>query len=292
MISIVIPTFNGHLSILNLLKSISSQKDGVKKEIIIIDSSSTDDTTKIISKYSKNILIHVIPKNEFSHGKTRNLGIKISSKESRYIFFTTQDSILSSNKMFAHYLDDFNKYPKTVAAFGPHLPHNNSSIFSQIEITSLFQQLHNQYQNKQIHIQDKNSPVYDSWAKYFLSHNNTIYKKDFLIKHPIPNEEYAEDLAMGKFIIENGFSKIYDHRCVIKHSHNYSFKEYFDVEKQNYTARSKHTQYNPTLNLKNKNLILFKQNISLIKKVFGLVQIGCFYLIKIIALLKIKILNK
>ena len=55
LISIIIPTFNEQDFIITTLKSVIDQKIGkYKKEIIVIDDGSTDDTCSIIGEFAKN----------------------------------------------------------------------------------------------------------------------------------------------------------------------------------------------------------------------------------------------
>ena len=67
-ITIVIPTYNAQNYLENMLKRIKSQSLN-NYELIIIDSSSTDETINIAKKYTNDIV--VIPQNEFDHGGTR-----------------------------------------------------------------------------------------------------------------------------------------------------------------------------------------------------------------------------
>src|SRR4030043_521071 len=87
MVSIIIPTLNAENYTYTLLSSLRKQL--VPSEIIIIDSSSSDNTVKIAESYGVKTII--IKRENFDHGGTRNLAAKTSSGE--IIVFLTQDAI-------------------------------------------------------------------------------------------------------------------------------------------------------------------------------------------------------
>jgi Glycosyltransferases involved in cell wall biogenesis len=99
-VSVVIPTKNGKRYIKDLLKSLRAQT--VKPEIIVIDSSSRDETAEIAKRYA-DVFVS-IREEEFNHGLTRNLGVEISRGDIVVFFSQTP-------------------YPKTIDFGGPHKTH-------------------------------------------------------------------------------------------------------------------------------------------------------------------------
>ncbi len=91
MISVIIPTYNAKNVIEKLLDSILSQTIKAE-EIIIIDSSSTDNTVEIARNYTDKI--HTIEKSEFRHGAVRTKGAKLA-KSDLLLFFSLTDAALS-----------------------------------------------------------------------------------------------------------------------------------------------------------------------------------------------------
>lgn len=80
LISVIIRTYNEERYLNQLLKSISSQIINIHKiEIIIVDSGSTDATLLIANSY--NCIIKHINKNNFSFGRSLNLGCQSSNGE-------------------------------------------------------------------------------------------------------------------------------------------------------------------------------------------------------------------
>ena len=68
MVSILIPTYNAGPSFGTLLDVLNRQQLRLF-EIIVVDSSSTDDTLSIAKTHG--VQTHLIPKQEFDHGGTR-----------------------------------------------------------------------------------------------------------------------------------------------------------------------------------------------------------------------------
>jgi rhamnosyltransferase len=81
--TIIVPTLGAELHIRSLLGAFQSH------EVIIIDSSSQDNTVSIAQQYGARV--EVIQKAEFDHGSTRNRAAKLATGE--ILVFLTQDAL-------------------------------------------------------------------------------------------------------------------------------------------------------------------------------------------------------
>ena len=90
-ISVIIPTFNAEAYLPALLEKLKSQT--VDFELIIIDSSSSDNTLAIAKLYTSNIL--TIATHDFDHGGTRTLSAKHATGD--ILVFLTQDALPYDN---------------------------------------------------------------------------------------------------------------------------------------------------------------------------------------------------
>lgn len=99
LISFVIPTFNSEYTIIKTLKSILDQTYK-NIEIIIVDNSPNNKTiNQINKKFSKSNKIKIIKiKRYILPAEARNIGVKNSSKFSKYISFCDADDILKKEK--------------------------------------------------------------------------------------------------------------------------------------------------------------------------------------------------
>ena len=90
-ISIVIPTYNGGMKIIDCINSLLKQNYS-NYEIIVVNDGSTDDTLNILkSNFGSNKKIKIYSQNNGGPAKARNLGIKKSS--GIIIGFTDDDCI-------------------------------------------------------------------------------------------------------------------------------------------------------------------------------------------------------
>ncbi len=96
LVSFVIPTYNSHNTIYETIKSIKSQTYK-NYEIIVVDNSFDNKTVNIINKYFKNIKV-VRVKNKILPAEARNIGVKYSNKNSKFISFCDSDDVIKPEK--------------------------------------------------------------------------------------------------------------------------------------------------------------------------------------------------
>lgn len=120
MVSVIIPTLDAGSMLGQLLLSLSKQT--IALEIIVVDSSSTDHTVNVAQDYGVKVL--TVKKNDFNHGKTRNLGTSEAIGE--VAVFITQDGLPNCNYFLENLLgplvnDDI------IAAYGRQVPQPGAS---------------------------------------------------------------------------------------------------------------------------------------------------------------------
>jgi rhamnosyltransferase len=91
-VSIILLTLNAGEKFSKVLKAVFNQTYN-NFEVIIIDSSSIDNTLEDAKSYP--IKIFKVPRSDFGHGKTRNLGAKLA--RGRYLVYLSQDEIPADN---------------------------------------------------------------------------------------------------------------------------------------------------------------------------------------------------
>ncbi|MEI6775117.1 MAG: glycosyltransferase family 2 protein, partial [bacterium] len=254
-------------------------------EIIIIDSGSTDGTLDMLRKFEGELLVRIvkIKKESFNHGDTRNLGVKLA--KGKYICFFSQDVFPTRRKLFAYFLEDLKGKSDVVAVFGKNIPHPNTSLVNKIEHSSRWVRIDKFTDKKGVLVQSLKSPFmpyipqnYLLW--YFFGDTASCFKRSFLVKHPFPHVSYGEDIMMGKIIIQLGLSKIYDTRCLVLHSHEYSFKSYYEKQKESLHLRYNVLRLNDEVQVINKLRTIIKLDISFFSKVSNVSQLLFTYMIK------------
>lgn len=221
MTSIIIPTYNAEPYLDNLLLHIVSQS--LKEyELIIIDSSSSDDTVRIAKKYTQNVF--VIPQNEFDHGGTRTKAAQMAQGD--ILIFLTQDALPYDEFTLENIIKVFED-PTIGAAYGRQLSYEQTTLFGKH--LRAFNYPGTSYVRTKNDIGTfglKTAFLSDSFAAYRKSALESIgWFKDGLI--------LGEDTYAGAKMILNGYALAYVTEAKVFHSHSYTigqeFKRYFDI---------------------------------------------------------------
>ncbi len=288
--SIVIPIYNGEKTISLVLDRLILFLANYTREIIIIDSGSTDRTMEIINNYRKKysfFRVKRIKKSDFSHGGTRNLGAKMARGE--FVCFISDDAIPEDRKFFKYYLEDFKIDDRVVGVFGKNIAYPETPLMQKLEYDCRWERVDRYTNKKGVLVQRLDTPFmpfipdnYLSW--YFFSNTSSCFKRSFLVKHPFPKVSYGEDMMIGREIIENGFFKVYDKRPYVLHSHSFTLFEYYLKQKEDFNLRLNQINVPIKANLSCKVKNLFKADISILKKALCLLGFIPYYLIKLVIL--------
>ncbi|RLT92294.1 glycosyltransferase family 2 protein [Ketobacter sp.] len=221
-ISIIVPTLNpGKENWIRWIDAINCQTAEIHR-VLVIDSSSDDDTVSISKEFGLDT--HTIKRQEFNHGKTRQLGAELC-QDSDILVYLTQDSILASPDSISEIIKPFED--KLVGAVcGRQLPHANANILAK----------HSRLYNygptpKTNSLQSEHLSI----KTVFMSNSFAAYSKDILKKiGGFPsNTIVCEDMYVAAKILMANFKVSYSSSATTYHSHNYTiadeFKRYFDI---------------------------------------------------------------
>ncbi len=236
--SVVIPTFNGERYIKEVLDSVFRQKTDFKYEVIVIDSGSKDKTVEIVKKYP--VRLAQIPNREFNHGRTRNLGVKISN--GRYVAFLTQDAAPSGRYWLQRLVDAFYLDENVGAVYGPHLPRPDCDPVTRRELIDFFGSMSLDGKPEVQYIKP-GAVLKTEDPVGFLSDVNSCLKKEIWKKIPYKALDYAEDQAMGRDLLRAGYKKVYEPGAAVIHSHTYPLFEYFRRQFDEYRGLKKAIGY-------------------------------------------------
>ncbi|WP_248928727.1 glycosyltransferase family 2 protein [Paenibacillus hamazuiensis] len=226
-ISVLIPTYNADSYILDLIKSLQSQELNEKQtmEIIVIDSSSNDDTLEIIKNNFPQVKVITIANNCFNHGGTRN---KLADEaDGDFLLFMTQDALPCNNHLIKNLLHSFDLDNKIVVAYARQVARHDASDIEK------FNRLFNYPDHS---IVKKIEDVEKLGVKTFFNSNVcSMYRKDIFNKlDRFPDQSIMnEDMIFATKVINNGYKIYYCSEALVYHSHNYNllqqFKRYFDI---------------------------------------------------------------
>lgn len=221
MISIIIPTYNAQSYLPKLLESIKSQS--LKEyELIIIDSSSKDETVSIAKQYTKNVV--VIPQSEFDHGGTRTYAAQMAKSD--ILVYLTQDALPTDVYTIENIVKVFED--KSIgAAFGRQLSYSDTNLFGKhLRVFNYgdISYIRNLKDKDQYGL--KTAFLSDSFAAYRKSALECIgwFKNGLIL---------GEDTYVGAKMILAGHSLAYVAEAKVYHSHSYTvwqeFQRYFDI---------------------------------------------------------------
>ena len=222
MFSIIIPTYNASKHLPSLLNSL--QKQTIKDyELIIIDSSSTDNTIEIAKSFNAHVI--TIDKEKFDHGSTRTIAAKKARGE--IIIFLSQDVILCDETSIENIISPLNKDEQIAAVYGRQFPDRNASLFA--EHLRLFNYTEKSY------ISEYSDKDKHGLRTIFFSNSFSAFSKDALeeigfFKYGLI---FGEDTYAAAKLILNNKKIAYESSAKVFHSHNYTicqdFRRYFDM---------------------------------------------------------------
>lgn len=189
--------------------------------VLVVDSSSNDGTIEEAARMGAETL--VIPRDEFNHGATREMGRKYLGTE--IVVMMTQDAYPLDENMLEKLIEPVVK-TRAAVSYARQIPHDGASVWES------FPRSFNYPEKSQLRgIEDV-----DKYGIYtiFCSDSCAAYKNSVLdaIGGFGPTLSLEDTFAVAK-ILKNGYKIAYVAEAVVKHSHSYTllqeFRHYFDV---------------------------------------------------------------
>lgn len=215
----IIPTLNASSTLSNQLEHLKTQSH--KVDILVIDSSSKDDTVSIAK--SKNVNILEINRLDFNHATTRNTA---QNHDADFYLFMTQDAQPVDNYLIENLIKPFDD-KEVVISYARQMPHKN------VDATEKFARETN-YPIASV-IKSKDS-LADLGIKTFFSSNScAMYRASYFKKVAGFKEGLImnEDMEFAARAVMEGKKVAYCADAKVWHSHVYSvtdiFKRYFDI---------------------------------------------------------------
>ena len=213
-VSVAIPVRDGGPLLRRVLEAVRAQGE---LELLVIDSGSRDDSVELAAPLADE-LIEIAP-SEFGHGRTRNLAAERTSGE--LICFLTQDAVPEPGWLAAYH-EAFELDPRVGAAFGPHLPHPDTSPMIARELIEFFGGFS----------PDGGPALQRAGGLSFLSNVNACYSRRCWEEIRFPDLPYSEDQAFGRAMLEAGWVKVFHPGAAVRHAHDYGplefMQRYFD----------------------------------------------------------------
>ncbi len=222
-ISVIIPVKNGEQTLFNCLSAIKTQTIFERIEIIVLDSTSTDNSVSIAKSFGAKVID--IKPNEFNHGLSRNLGVQNANGD--IIYFTVQDAVLSTEstleKMVAHFDNEEIQAVVGIQGYPHEIDKNPALWFKQFDDPILESRF---FPNGSFNEIDRKLQFeLSNWDNV-----NAMYRKSALLDLPFPETTFSEDWMWANKALKSGKHILRDPSILVWHYHHLSF---------DYTLKSK-----------------------------------------------------
>ena len=220
-VSVIIPTRNGEQYLWQVLVVLREQS--IKPtQILVIDSSSEDNTLKICNAFSVDII--QIEAQAFDHGGTRNLA---TSRAIGDVFvWMTQDALFRDADCLGNLIRPLSD-SKVAASYGRQIPREDANPIER------FARSFNYASTGVIKGMDDLPRL--GVKTFFFSNVCSAVKKEALQDvGGFPEKTIMnEDMFLAAKLLQKGYKIAYQADAVVHHSHDYSlmtqFKRYFDI---------------------------------------------------------------
>ncbi len=224
LVTVVIPVYNGGTMLKTVVEACLAQDLNEEFELLLIDSASSDGGLKALPQ-DERLRIHRIQKEDFGHGRTRNLGVELARGE--YVAFITQDAIPANRMWLMNLIAPLQSDPNVAGVFGCHIAHTHHGQLTAHDLDQHFNRWifrsHRQPIELDAERQTANGVV--STHERFYSDNNSCLRKSIWKTLPLPDVVYGEDQLWAQEILRKGYKKAYASTAVVRHSHEYGFRE-------------------------------------------------------------------
>lgn len=220
-LALIVPTLNAERYLDDLLPALAAlapQPD----EFLFIDSSSNDNTVERLRR--AGYPVHVIPRSEFGHGKTRNLGASLVTAD--LLLFMTHDVLPHDPALIGEIKAAFND-PDTGLLYVRQLPHDDATLAARFS---------RQFNYPDTCFTRNAVDIPAMGVKAFRSSNAcaAYRRKQFFDAGGFPEDvPVSEDTLLAAHLLLQGTQLRYLASTSVKHSHNYNYKQefqrYFDI---------------------------------------------------------------
>lgn len=215
--SLIIPTLNASWDLPGLLERIGRQTLR-PHEVIVVDSSSDDETVEIARAHEgEGVRIFEIMRESFNHGMTRHEALMRT--EGEFVCFMTQDAV-PANPLYFEYLLAMFADPEVAMVTGRQLPKPDARRFEQLVREFNYGPNSNVRSAEDI-------PALGIKAFFASDVCSAVRRSSYLKCGGFPKLDTNEDMYMAARLLGAGFKVAYSANALVFHSHNLSPTEQF-----------------------------------------------------------------
>ena len=211
--SVIVPTFNAGADFERLLQGLSGQETNFDYEVLVVDSGSTDGTAELARRYEASV--RQIPRGEFEHGATRNLGVSHCS--GKYVAFIVQDAVPLDERWLAAMVENLEKDELVAGVYGRQIPRPESSALTRVLVngrpTAALER-----REQSVGAPALLSPPEQRSLATFDNVSSCV-RRSVWEEIPFERTGFGEDVRWGKRVVEAGYKIVYEPRSAVFHSH-------------------------------------------------------------------------
>lgn len=215
-VSIVVPTRNGAATLPALIDAITSQNDTAARELIVVDSGSTDGTLDVVRAAADQVI--TIAPNRFNHGTSRNLGVGRAS--GRFVVLTVQDARPLTRDWLTHLLAPLRQDDRVAGAFARQVPHPGASAVTRDQLSRWVAS----QDTPRLMTLDPETfaalPPVDRLMRCAFDNVCSAVRRSVWETSPFPATPIAEDLEWSRNVLLSGHAIAYAPDAVVEHSHD------------------------------------------------------------------------
>jgi len=227
-VSIVIPTLNAGPEFEELLKKLSTQEGDFEREVLVVDSGSTDGTDDLARRYGA--IVHETTKAEFNHGATRNLGISLTRGE--YVALIVQDAVPLDERWLVGMVESLERDERVAGVYGRQIPREDAGVLTRVLVSNMATAgLERQEQFAGNRKQYRKMPPMKRRRLAAFDNVSSCLRRSVWEEMPFDRTNFGEDIRWGKRVVEAGYKTMYEPRSAVIHSHErgaiYDLRRYY-----------------------------------------------------------------
>jgi rhamnosyltransferase len=213
----VIPARDGAATLGEVLDALFAQRPPFAFEVVLVDSGSRDATLAIARRHP--VRVHRIRPEEFDHGETRNLGVRLAKGDP--VALLTQDATPAVPDFLEQLVRPFED-PRVAGVYGRQLPRPDCDVVTRRQLEGW---LTGRSEPALAALDADSLEQLPPFARLELCTFDNVcsaLRRSVWEKIPFPRASFGEDVAWGRAVILEGFALAYEPRAAVHHSHRRS----------------------------------------------------------------------
>jgi rhamnosyltransferase len=214
-VSVVVPTLDGGAGFRPLCRHLSQLRERLGMEVLVIDSGSRDGTDDAAER--AGLRVHRISPAEFGHGRTRNLGVRMTTGD--VVCFLTQDVLPCTPDWplrFARALED----PSVAGVYGRQVPRDATTM--EMFFVAL------NYPANPLRFDPRPGGHHPRPGRVLFSNAFSAVRRDMIYRVPFADDvPVSEDQVWAHQVLARGYSISYEPLAEALHAHRYSLRGLF-----------------------------------------------------------------